>query len=1421
MLLPLSAAFAYFTIWSFLIASLMRSPLEGATGAPQPGVSSNAENISEMVVVVSLAPITQTVPASCHASVTYPAHLCDSVTQQAPPVTGNTMASLNKLAIRGIRSFDDKSVAVIEFFNPVTVIVGHNGSGKTTIIECLKYATTGDQPANTRGGAFIHDPKMANEKEVRAQVKLRFDAANGNRMLVVRNVSVTMKRTGTMTMKTLETILAKADEHAESKGKRGVISTKCAELDVEIPHLLGVSKAVLENVIFCHQEDSYWPLSEPAALKKKFDDIFEATKYTKALDSIKSLRKDRMAELKAEKERLDSLYREKNHSDKLKERVSDLTNTIVAKEREHDELKEQYEKLVKANATFYESATKFRETYNQILHLEENKARYQKDLDNARENLQELEGSELTIVAGTDQELADRLKNFDEHIMQQKRTRREKLAKQQDVEDDLAAMRKAHVELNSEQGRLEAEAKAQEGRITDREALIRDISAKQQIKGYDHSPLEREKVLDFITKLSELKRRRNLETDRLQEDSKTRNDEYNAKLRHMHTQLEAFKQQKSNLRDRIVTLQTSVSQAEAEAEEAQTLVSQLRTLQSDIEEKQRRIESTKAEMRTANFEGRLAEKNTKGRSMELQRDELTGEIRTLSLQSDARAKLNLKRTELRSKSSEVKNTIELHNDKFRKLVGVDARPDTMERELDRVTIEKEREHSELESESTVANKNLQMTETMLSNLKSQVMAKHEEIKSLDKQLRDGLGPEESSVQDAVDTANKEINIRTEDLGKLAGTHDLYQRLLNIGKSKKCCPLCTRDMNNQEMDVYEKSVKEHIKRSTPQTVKEIQEELKDWEKELRNLQDLGKFAASRENINLEIPALEKQIKEHEASYSAVTEKAEEALKKLNEMKRQLREISALRQHAALVTRTQKDIERLQREIGVLESDLSTTGSTKNTEDVQTELDALSTEIRANEREKQAVMTERDRVANSLRGYENDLNAMLLRESELKSEIRDKTALEKRAEDMKKEITASTTLVKVRHDCHIWKQSLTFISMKDLDVKIAEAQGPIERLEQEYQTVQRELNAKIAQAQQTSQELNISTDKLDNMNKVVERYVRDKRGRLLKECNDKIEEYEAEIAKLATQLEETRNAVHSIDKEINESGASVANLRENLRVRNLIQEIDATQREIDSHDLEENARHRRLFDDQYKVEKERETKLQGDFAHIGGELSSLRSQLKTLQVDQREFKDVAKKYRDQLIKVKMSDMANNDLEKYAKALDNAIMKYHSLKMEEVNDTMRHLWNKTYQGTDIDGIKISSDSEGGATKRSYNYRVVMTKDQVEMDMRGRCSAGQKMLASIIIRLALADSFGQNCGILALDEPTNALDTENIDALAASLVDIINERKNHANFQLIIITHDENFLGKLGQSNVMEHYWRVVRNSKQKSVIERHRFG
>ena len=70
-------------------------------------------------------------------------------------------------------------------------------------------------------------------------------------------------------------------------------------------------------------------------------------------------------------------------------------------------------------------------------------------------------------------------------------------------------------------------------------------------------------------------------------------------------------------------------------------------------------------------------------------------------------------------------------------------------------------------------------------------------------------------------------------------------------------------------------------------------------------------------------------------------------------------------------------------------------------------------------------------------------------------------------------------------------------------------------------------------------------------------------------------------------------------------------------------------------------------------------------------------------------------------------------------------------------------------------------------------MTCKGEEFDMRGRCSAGQKVLASLVIRLALAETFCINCGILTLDEPTTNLDRANIESLANAINEIIKQRK------------------------------------------------
>lgn len=172
----------------------------------------------------------------------------------------------------------------------------------------------------------------------------------------------------------------------------------------------------------------------------------------------------------------------------------------------------------------------------------------------------------------------------------------------------------------------------------------------------------------------------------------------------------------------------------------------------------------------------------------------------------------------------------------------------------------------------------------------------------------------------------------------------------------------------------------------------------------------------------------------------------------------------------------------------------------------------------------------------------------------------------------------------------------------------------------------------------------------------------------------------------------------------------------------------------------------------------------------------------------------------------------------AIEESVMIYHNKKMEQINKVIKDLWKLTYKGKDIDTIEIKSDAEKtGSRYHSFNYRIVFKNmDGTELDMRGRCSAGQKVLGSILIRLALAEAFCVDCGVLALDEPTTNLDTENIAGLAEALSDIITERAGNKNFQLIVISHDEQFVQALG-GRFTEHIWKVDKDQRGYSTLKK----
>jgi DNA repair protein RAD50 len=202
-----------------------------------------------------------------------------------------------------------------------------------------------------------------------------------------------------------------------------------------------------------------------------------------------------------------------------------------------------------------------------------------------------------------------------------------------------------------------------------------------------------------------------------------------------------------------------------------------------------------------------------------------------------------------------------------------------------------------------------------------------------------------------------------------------------------------------------------------------------------------------------------------------------------------------------------------------------------------------------------------------------------------------------------------------------------------------------------------------------------------------------------------------------------------------------------------------------------------------------------------------------------------YAQKLAQCEYSRLLIDDLELVHRSLENALVEFHTHKIAEINKIIHNIWKTSYAGPDIETIKILSEctsleeaqlNRAGANKKNYEYKVVFyNKEHKQLAMKGRSSAGQRMLASIVIRLALSEAFCINSGLLALDEPTTNLDEDNVRLLAGFLKKLIKAREKQKSFQLIIITHDKEFINMIGSH--LEYFYLVSKDQKGFSKIEK----
>jgi DNA repair protein RAD50 len=335
------------------------------------------------------------------------------------------------------------------------LIPNHKGCGKTTIIEALKYSVTGSlPPGNKSGQSFVHDPKSIGQSVVKASIKLRFNNRGHQSMVVIRSMEVTQKKS-TASFKALDGIIRTVNPDT---GERVSLSHKCSELDRQIPALMGVSKPILEHVVFCHQEDSSWPLQEGAVLKKRFDDIFDSTRYAKALEAIKNSRKEYAATVKDLKADLEGLKSHKHAASGFIEELEDVKDQISGLD---DEITRCTEGMEKERASIDEA--------NKIIGEIE---AFDVDMDM---KAQEMEREEAVLQSQKDmlgqddltgrysyEELKTMLRELSDkhHGNQAERELQEKEREVENIVRELERARRVANELNAKKGKLEAERDA-------------------------------------------------------------------------------------------------------------------------------------------------------------------------------------------------------------------------------------------------------------------------------------------------------------------------------------------------------------------------------------------------------------------------------------------------------------------------------------------------------------------------------------------------------------------------------------------------------------------------------------------------------------------------------------------------------------------------------------------------------------------------------------------------------------------------------------------------------------------------------------------------------------------------------------------------------------------------------------------------
>lgn len=504
--------------------------------------------------------------------------------------------------------------------------------------------------------------------------------------------------------------------------------------------------------------------------------------------------------------------------------------------------------------------------------------------------------------------------------------------------------------------------------------------------------------------------------------------------------------------------------------------------------------------------------------------------------------------------------------------------------------------------------------------------------------------------------------------------------------------------------------------------------------------------------------------------------------------------------SLLDEAAKDVQRIREDVEKLRRSLPERSSTLTMDEAQIERATISAELKNESKDVDSLQAKYDRESEMMNSMREKRNIMKDKQIKLQEGVQALTQLKTRQHEIVKQ-------------CETIASEMQTIQAKlePLAVELKQSADAKQRTKNDNRQVLNAGQTKLNDARRIENDVKRCAAELAAFAEMnLEHNIEQLQVRLQKCLDDqktKVNENEGTTSKIA-ELRESVSGQQTVERDLIDSRELKTLQSEETDLQTKFDDLVANIGDLDFKSI---SREKALLQTKQDKITQQRSKLSGQMGELKAQLEKIDSEL-----NKAEYKNAVRNYRQAFYEHVVLQKISTDLARYCIALEKTLLKHHSEKMQKINRLIRELWRSIYRGNDIDYIQIKTDQKvvGSDKRRSYDYCVVQSKNEIELDMRGRCSAGQRVLACLIIRIALAETFSSNCGVLALDEPTTNLDRNNIVALCEALNKIVEERRTQSNFMLLVITHDEEFITTLGR---ITSYYRVKRAISGKSIIEK----